>query len=50
LNGPTDVAFDAAGNIFISDGYRNSRIVKVEQWSDSGAVHYAGTKSSPLYH
>lgn len=29
FNRPTDVAFDPEGNIFISDGYNNSRVVKV---------------------
>jgi hypothetical protein len=40
---PTDVAFDLAGNIFISDGYINSRVAKfdkdghwVKQWGDRG--------------
>jgi hypothetical protein len=28
FNRPTDVAWDSAGNIFISDGYGNSRVVK----------------------
>jgi hypothetical protein len=40
---PTDVAFDLSGNIFISDGYINSRVAKfdkdghwVKQWGDRG--------------
>jgi hypothetical protein len=41
---PTDVTWDSQGNIFISDGYINSRIAKfdkngrwVKQWGDRGA-------------
>lgn len=31
FNRPTDVAWDAAGNSYISDGYNNSRVAKVDK-------------------
>jgi sugar lactone lactonase YvrE len=31
LNRPTDVAWDAAGDVFVSDGYGNSRVVKYDK-------------------
>src|SRR5579871_1236927 len=31
---PTDVAWDPEGNIYVSDGYVNSRIAKMNPWGD----------------
>ena len=31
FNQPTDVAFDSSGNIFVTDGYGNSRVVKFDK-------------------
>jgi DNA-binding beta-propeller fold protein YncE len=43
FNRPTDVAWDLAGNVFIADGYNNSRVVKadkngrwVKTWGEKG--------------
>jgi DNA-binding beta-propeller fold protein YncE len=41
---PTDVAWDAAGNIFISDGYGNSRVAKYDK--DGRFIKSVGTKGS----
>ena len=41
---PTDVAWDAAGNIFVSDGYTNSRVVKYDK--NGRFVKEVGTKGS----
>ena len=45
FNRPTDVAWDAQGNIFISDGYGNSRVAKydkngvyIKAWGSRGAA------------
>ena len=32
LGRPTDVAWDPQGNVFVSDGYVNSRVVKYDKW------------------
>jgi DNA-binding beta-propeller fold protein YncE len=41
---PTDVAFDSEGNVYVSDGYGNSRVVKytadgeyVSEWGEHGS-------------
>jgi DNA-binding beta-propeller fold protein YncE len=44
FNRPTDVAWDAAGNIFVSDGYGNSRVVKYSK--DGIFITSVGTKGS----
>jgi hypothetical protein len=32
MNRPTDVGFDAQGNIFVSDGYVNARVIKYDKF------------------
>ena len=45
LGGPTDVAWDTNDNIFISDGYRNSRVAKFDKngnWVKGWGVRGSG--------
>ncbi|MBZ5578458.1 MAG: peptidyl-alpha-hydroxyglycine alpha-amidating lyase family protein [Acidobacteriia bacterium] len=44
FNRPTDVAWDAAGNIFVSDGYGNSRVVKYDK--NGRFIASVGTRGS----
>ena len=44
FNRPTDVAWDAAGDIFVADGYGNSRIVKYDR--NGRFIKSAGTRGS----
>jgi hypothetical protein len=41
---PTDVGFDAAGNIFVTDGYGNSRVVKFDK--NGRFIKDVGTRGS----
>jgi sugar lactone lactonase YvrE len=44
FNRPTDVAWDAAGDIFVSDGYGNSRVVKYDK--NGRFIATVGTRGS----
>ena len=44
FNRPTDVTFDPQGNIFVSDGYNNSRVVKIAK--DGKWVKALGTRGA----
>jgi sugar lactone lactonase YvrE len=44
FNRPTDVGWDADGNIFVTDGYGNSRIVKYDK--NGRFIAQAGTRGS----
>ncbi len=44
FNRPTDVAWDAAGDIFVSDGYGNSRVVKYDK--NGRFITSVGTKGN----
>ena len=44
FNRPTDVALDAAGNIFVADGYVNSRVVKYDK--NGKFIKQAGKRGS----
>lgn len=44
FNRPTDVGWDPAGNIFVADGYNNSRVVKYDR--NGRFLAQAGTKGS----
>jgi len=44
FNRPTDVGWDAAGNIFVTDGYGNSRLVKYDR--NGRFLKQAGTRGS----
>ena len=44
FNRPTDIAWDAAGDIFISDGYGNSRVVKYDK--NGKYIASVGTKGN----
>lgn len=44
MNRPTDVAFDPQGNIFVADGYVNSRIIKYDK--NGRFIKQAGKRGS----
>ena len=43
----TDVTWDPQGNTYISDGYINSRVAKVEQGLATGSNLWGDTSAGP---
>ena len=53
FNRPTDVTWDSSDNIFISDGYNNSRVVKTAKdgtWGKSVGTHGSGQDQFSTVH
>jgi hypothetical protein len=53
FNRPTDVAWDSSGNIFVSDGYVNSRVVKISRdgvWQKSFGTYGTGDGQMKIPH
>ena len=47
---PTDVAWDSQGNIYITDGYVNSRVAKYRQeWRLGEVVGLEGNRAGPVH-
>ena len=44
FNQPTDVAFDSKGNFYVSDGYENSRVAKIDK--DGGWIKSWGERGT----
>ena len=47
---PTDVAWDKQGDIFISDGYINSRVAKYDKTGLGEVLGDAGQWAGPVQH
>jgi hypothetical protein len=53
FNRPTDVTWDQSGNIFIADGYNNSRVVKVDpqgRWVKTWGTRGTGPSQFNILH
>jgi DNA-binding beta-propeller fold protein YncE len=50
FNRPTDVTWDPAGNIFVADGYNNSRVAKFDKNGNWVKAWGAGQRPGPVQH